>query len=499
MSSSLIILRRVVRGESASCCGPLVGTGIIGCAEERGISAIGFNPWLFFFIIRGPASSESGEAARDGPFGEVVLDRNNAGVDRDVFAAAWARAVARSFWWSIVVMSDRREVKTGLESTRWKKVFSSMLGFPPSSTESSQSDESSSSSIALSSISSSSSVSKTSSLRADDSSWMVRDAISSLNEVCFLTTGGRVKPLGTSFAMLCGNELSSSLDDPPKEKTAFFFLGRIGCKLCCSIALVCSLKESSPEDPPRANMACFFVFVTAISSLEGAVTRGTVLNEELTCDGENPLTMLVVLRSESPLAPSEVVCEECSEAQSEAIEHSTGVEGFDVSSVIIFGVFESSANGTNTDSMTGEALVGDSGSKTFFSLMVNTIFSRSWGVICLSRPRLSRLLIESVLELCMSRGAHVTSELLSDSKSIASSWYSRESTLPDKLGTSSGDCASKLRAEAVMAGDATAISDLGSQQNTSLLHSLQLKFSYLGPPSIEPEHLERTTGIISTQ
>lgn len=64
---------------------------MIGWAAERGTSAIGLRG---FFIIRG-ASSESGEAASDGPLGEDVRDRCNAGVDLE---AAFARALARSFW-----------------------------------------------------------------------------------------------------------------------------------------------------------------------------------------------------------------------------------------------------------------------------------------------------------------------------------------------------------------------------------------------------------------
>lgn len=146
--------------------------------DRGGFSEMGLR---VLFIIRGVPSSESAEAASDGPLGEDVRERCRLAVDR---AAASARALARSFWWSMVVISDRREVRLGLESTRWKKVFSSMLAWPLSSLESSQSEESSSSSMALSSTSSSS-VSKTSSSNGR-SSEMVLVATSSLNEVCFL-------------------------------------------------------------------------------------------------------------------------------------------------------------------------------------------------------------------------------------------------------------------------------------------------------------------------
>lgn len=67
---------------------------MIGRAADLGTSAIGFRP---FFIMRGALSSESGEAANDGPFGDEVRDRCKAGVDLDA-AAAFARAFARSFW-----------------------------------------------------------------------------------------------------------------------------------------------------------------------------------------------------------------------------------------------------------------------------------------------------------------------------------------------------------------------------------------------------------------
>ena len=71
----------------------LVVVWMIGWAADRGISAIGLRP---FFIIRGRLSSESGEAAREGPFGEDVRDRCKADVDLEA-AAAVASALALSF------------------------------------------------------------------------------------------------------------------------------------------------------------------------------------------------------------------------------------------------------------------------------------------------------------------------------------------------------------------------------------------------------------------
>ena len=45
--------------------------------------------------------------------------------------------------------------------------------------------------------------------------------------------------------------------------------------------------------------------MSAVGMEDGAVKRGIDRYEELTCDGEKPLTTLVVLRSDAPLAPSE--------------------------------------------------------------------------------------------------------------------------------------------------------------------------------------------------
>ena len=217
----------------------------------------------------------------------------------------------------MVVIKDRREVRLGLESTRWKNVFSSMLALPLSSIESSQSEESSSSSMALSSISSSSSVSKTSSSKGC-SSLIVRVATSSLNDVCFLFASGlwmlSVNALVGGTFIFGGRELSSSLDEPPKEKTVFFFFCcGPGCRLL-SMELVFSLIESSPEDPPRANIwrflgcSAFDVVAAARSAVgmdDGAVRRGIDRKEELTCEGEKPLTTLVEDLSEAPLTDSE--------------------------------------------------------------------------------------------------------------------------------------------------------------------------------------------------
>ena len=121
----------------------------------------------------------SGEVATDGPFGVFRPDLRMCGVERD---AALASAFARSGSCIKVVRSDRRDVRFGLESTRWKSSFSLTDDGPLWSSESSQSEESSSSSIALSETSSSSSSDSKTGLCVA----ALPTATSSLNDVCFL-------------------------------------------------------------------------------------------------------------------------------------------------------------------------------------------------------------------------------------------------------------------------------------------------------------------------
>jgi len=167
----------------------------------------------------------------------------------------------------------------------------------------------------------------------------------------------------------------------------------------------CSLKESSPDDPPRANIAFFLapgpfeVFAATMSAVgmdEGADRSGMDLYDELTCDGEKPLTTLVELLSEVPLTESEEAgCAETSEAESEVNDSTMdGVgNGFDDS-----GADWGSRLFAGSGARYEWVLMATSGSRFFFSLMVMTIFSRSSGVMCLSRPRL-RLCTESCLRM----------------------------------------------------------------------------------------------------
>jgi hypothetical protein len=91
----------------------------------------------------------------------------------------------------------------------------------------------------------------------------------------------------------------------------------------------------------------------------------------------------------------------------------------------------------------------------------------------------------------MSRGAEVEDEVLSESNSRASSSAS-ESKLPDRLGTSAEYRPSELLAEMEIAGVVALASEIGSQQNVSLFHNRQLRFSSLRPSSSDPAHLEKT-------
>lgn len=79
------------------------------------------------------------------------------------------------------------------------------------------------------------------------------------------------------------------------------------------------------------------------------------------------------------------------------------------------------------------------------------------------------------------------------SNSMASS-SAIESKLPLNSGTSFEYCPLELLEDMDMAGVVAFASDVGSQQNVSLFHNLQLKFSNLRPSSKEPAHLEKTFG-----
>jgi hypothetical protein len=117
--------------------------------------------------------------------------------------------------------------------------------------------------------------------------------------------------------------------------------------------------------------------ISAVGIYDGALRRGSDRYDELICAGENPLTTPVVL-FDVPLTESD-------DAGCAEVEDVTGVSS-------IVGVF-----GARASWVWGSMCVGRGemprlrGLRSFFSLIVETIFSRSSGVICLSRPRLRPL------------------------------------------------------------------------------------------------------------
>jgi hypothetical protein len=141
---------------------------------------------------------------------------------------------------------------------------------------------------------------------------------------------------------------------------------------------------------------------------DGAVKRGMDRYEELTCDGEKPLTTLVVLFIDAPLAESvEAGCAERSEASA---DDWLSMEDVVISGMVVAGFGSSAvlASGARLN-----CVLRDNGSRSFFSWIVITIFSRSSGVMWRSRPRLL-LFTESCRTICgrvMSRGAEVEAEV----------------------------------------------------------------------------------------
>lgn len=141
-------------------------------------------------------------------------------------------------------------------------------------------------------------------------------------------------------------------------------------------------------------------------------------------------------------------------------------------------------DGTDGDA---SAIDGDNGSRSFFSLMLRTIFSKPSDVMCFSVPLL-RLSIESCLRtrgLRMFRGA-VCGLACSSIRSSTSD--ATESTLADNSGISL-DFGRELTT--LMAG-VVANCGCASQQKVSRFHNLQLRFSNLRPSSIDSAHLENT-------
>ena len=88
-----------------------------------------------------------------------------------------------------------------------------------------------------------------------------------------------------------------------------------------------------------------------------------------------------------------------------------------------------------------------------------------------------------------------TDELSSLSVAMASS-SANESMLPDSSGRSEVYRPSELRCDIEIAG-VVAFGSPGAQQNVSLFHSRQLRFSSLRPSSMDPAHLLKTVHMLN--
>jgi hypothetical protein len=193
----------------------------------------------------------------------------------------------------------------------------------------------------------------------------------------------------------------------------------------------------------------------------------------------------VVLRSEVALAESD-----------EAAMSTDVIEGdFSVASTTTTGEMIGSVGSTfSASGARYEWMLISRGARSFFSLIVMTIFSRSSGVICLSRPLL-RHEPEScrwILGLAIASGAEV--ELVSEaSNSTASS--SAVSTLPERSGISALYRPSDVL-DAIEIAGVVEFAARGSQQKVSRFHNLQLRFSSLRPSSNEPAHREKTSTLL---
>ena len=140
-------------------------------------------------------------------------------------------------------------------------------------------------------------------------------------------------------------------------------------------------------------MACFFDFApfaefdakADFGNDEGALlSRGIERYDEETAAGEKPLTMLVALWTELSLFDVDVDRVELFDADVGDVDEVFG-DGAAMNGVVVlfgFGI-AFPAMGARY-----EWVLRLSGSRSFFSLIVMTIFSRSSGVMCLSRPLL---------------------------------------------------------------------------------------------------------------
>lgn len=119
--------------------------------------------------------------------------------------------------------------------------------------------------------------------------------------------------------------------------------------------------------------------MSAVGMGERAKKRGIDRYEKLICEVENPRPILVVLRSEVPLS-EDAGRADLSEASSEVMYLLSAAV------VVTCGVGTSCCVGLASGAR--GRLVRESGSRTFFSLIIMTILSRSSRVVCRLRLRL---------------------------------------------------------------------------------------------------------------
>jgi len=139
-------------------------------------------------------------------------------------------------------------------------------------------------------------------------------------------------------------------------------------------------------------MVCFLCFgpvfgpeaIADFGRDAGALRSGIDLYDKETCAGEKPLTMLVALCSDAAsVDPVAFDFEEaCDALDVDGACFSSGAEMKGDATLLSF------AADFGWSGARYECVLSASGSRSFFSLIVMTIFSRSSGVICLSRPLL---------------------------------------------------------------------------------------------------------------
>ena len=382
--------------------------------------------------------------------------------------AAFASAFARSGSCIKVVSSDRRDVRFGLESTRWKSSFSFTDDGPLWSSESSQSEESSSSSIALSETSSSSSSDSKTGLCVA----ALATATSSLKEVCFLLLElpkllfGRLRLSDSELLyMWLSSELSSSPDEVPIVNIAPFFFGgfdcakrgevlRIGVGCAAAARFVCERYDDGapPGTKPR-------MMLWVLISVFELLSDPTVFDASSSSTVEVEDSMRVPLDAVREVELAVVVCEGWVVVSSSRwrLERSC----------------EAVVGGSSAGSIEGVGIGISIGStSSWFCLIEMTMFSRSMGVMCFSRPRLQSARHSSgrAFGIVVVAGADCDSPTSSSSDDV-------ESTLDENERRGMG----MLVAAAFGAGI-----DSGSfeQQNVSRFHSLQLRFSSRFPSSM---------------